>query len=1341
MCLSIWIVFLIFAQLVSSNSNPNCGFNISISSNGHDDPDCLNGESPCRTIDYAFTNCTIQNGTIFTIGPGTFTLSTHLGSIYNTSFSHLDDITIEGAGPMESIISCNSSITDNSSAVGFAFVNMTNLEISKLSFVHCGEMRPSTSKDKPSSTSFALFFVGVYIWRCVGVNISNVHINDTEGVGLVLYETGGKVDVSQSVFSNNAIPVHARDDPYLGNGGGGVHVDYSPCAPGNPDPACTTAEVEISCIYQFSKCTFLNNTAYGYYQLESSHMSQLGSNRQTFGRGGGLTVFAGSRLIVTIDIVTSLFVGNEATYGGGLFIEFGDYIKTGTLNVLNTHFIENIASQRGVNLRLSGGGGANIVFKYVEDGYSKISFSNVTFVCNKAYLGGGLLMVNADGKSGQNMYLTYSVWKENTAHFGSAVYLYTGNYDPSFFTVVRSCSFVKQSIEYNHQFHTHTEGYGTVYAYNCVVQFTGSNVFQSNVGSGLVINGGSAEVFDYSDVLFDSNSATYGGGIALYSSGYISLLDNSSTSLRFINNSATIAGGGIYVHSSGGILEDCPVYYYDTFQFIPSTWTYAQAHFCNNSASTIGGANIYVPSLTSCLWYDLKEPRLSDPQYVFKHPYWAAFTYCNINQSDSIGTGTTKFVLPDHQSEVHISVFPGEVDNLFSHFTPENDFNATTRGYFSVSLADGVEKTDTSVRIAPGSSYTSGPVQFSKNTSGSSSNGEVEIRTLIDPTVVIVLNVTLLNCPPGTHLSDKGVCVCSSESEEGHLVGLTCEAHEASNLTFILNSDYWFGYTCGDTPTTGSCPYAYCQGNSQDNNSIFWPIGTLSHALCSKGSSGVLCGSCLHGVLVLSNTYHCGTASECESLSPAGAWVLWISIQLIFTTLIVAFILIFDVKVLSGELCSFVFFCQIVHSLNLEYCMDCYPWPHVLSVFQALYGLWNLRIFSDLPIDICIRNLNAIELLAVEYVFAFYPFFLILSISLIFYFQERGWCCSCGHRLFVVGNRLLYKFRRFLASRTSLIHGISTCLVLTYGKLAYISLSILTPVTLNVPLHSNYTCPKTDLRRSYYHGDWVYFGSDGHVYFGLLAVAVVMIFIVFPPMFLMSYPILPRLVKKCSRKAGNYLERLYRRRAVLYLLDIFQAHYHKKAVFFAGVWFVYRLVLYINDAFNPLTSLVVAVQILSGNIFLLVHSILQPYKSKLYNVIDVLFFVTIATISMIILYSQASTVAPKAILGVVIYILLSLPYLYFTVYIGYKVVYQVCVWCKACRGGRGERVVLRREAEGEQDYESTQDSHTDGREWLRGDMVYDDDDDDVWSDRSEVEEDSDLGKVVESSLSVKPVSS
>jgi hypothetical protein len=45
----------------------------------------------------------------------------------------------------------------------------------------------------------------------------------------------------------------------------------------------------------------------------------------------------------------------------------------------------------------------------------------------------------------------------------------------------------------------------------------------------------------------------------------------------------------------------------------------------------------------------------------------------------------------------------------------------------------------------------------------------------------------------------------------------------------------------------------------------------------------------------------------------------------------------------------------------------------------------------------------------------------------------------------------------------------------------------------------------------------------------------------------------------------------------------------------------------------------------------------------------------------------------------------------------------------------------------------------DGREWLRGDMVYDDDDDQ--SDDSEVKEGSNQVKVIEFTLSAKTISS
>ena len=1313
--MSVILMVFIAAPLSHSDPLPDCALNVSISVDGHDGPKCLNGTIPCKTLGHAF-NCTIKDSTTFTIGPGSFTLSTSLGSIYNTSFAHINDMTIAGAGPTESIINCNSSITGNSRGFGFAFVNMTNVKIFNLSFVRCGEMRPSTSIAKPADTSHAQFFVGVYIWRCTNVTMDHIHINNTEGVGLVVYETGGRVSVSHSVFYNNAIPLHALSDPQLANGGGGVNVEFPYCPPGRFDGPCNQTIISNS-EYHFKHCVFLNNTAYGYYQKESSKISQTDNDHQLFGRGGGLCIFfsgyAGNVDSNIIILENSTFEGNEAAYGGGLYVDFTD--ETGgtvTINK-NSYFIQNSCSQLSADLLLGGGGGVRFAVTSLN-GYAAglLDLSDTHFVQNKAYLGGGLLTIFNlfNPKIASAILLTNSTWEGNTAHLGSAVCLYT-TAPQAVIAEVSGCFFKDQSIvKYEPQLNTHTEGYGTVYVFNTNVAWQGENRFLSNVGSGLVVVGG---LMAFSDqIVFDSNVAANGGGIAIYAHGILELSDNSL--VHFINNSAT-AGGAIYVQSSGGWEQECFVQFESNKP--PSTWSKQNLsiYFCDNSA-VVGGSDIYSSSVVPCLWYD-NETNLSDPRFVFKPPYWSAFEYCNNSQSDnSVSTGTTRFAPHGNQTQVDIIGIPGQFYNLLNYFTPEDDMDVNVSSVFSV--RPSINNANASIMVLPGSTYTSGLVRFSKKSGSASSKDVMEVRTLTEPIIIIRINVSLLECPPGSHFSDSE-CVCSSTVQKGYLPGLNCSGGGDVNITVALSPDYWFGYinypNDNQHPASGPCPPKYCSGLGNINISDLY---VHNKSFCPPGSSGVLCSECSCGVHVLSETLHCCNQTECGSLSTVGAWFLWVSIELGFTTLIVCFILIFDVKILGGELCSFVFFCQILHSLNLLYCADCYHWPNVLGVFKTLYGLWNLRFFSGLPVNICIKDWNAIELLALEYIFAFYPFLLILLIGLVFYFQEQGWCCSCSYRLFISANRGLYRFRRFLASRTSLIHGIATCLVLTYGKLAYISLSILTPITLSVPVGSNHTTtpgPLLSLYRAYYHGDWVYFGGQYHVYFGLLAIAVVIVFIILPPLFLMSYPVLPRVVGKCSHKVGTRLNNLYRRRTVFYLLDIFQAHYHKEFLFFACVWFVYRLVLYINDAFNEDVSLTLTIQVLCGAVFLLFHSILQPYKRRVYNIIDSLFFVNIIAISTVLLCSQ-STVIPKDILEVLLYILLVLPYLYFLLFVGYKVIRQVFTWCRLCRGGDGEQARLNREEGNREDYESIRGSHGDGEnEWVREELIYDDYDDDIES--------------------------
>ena len=51
-------------------------------------------------------------------------------------------------------------------------------------------------------------------------------------MGLVLYETGGRVSINSSVFHHNGIPENMPDTLC---GGGGVNIEFPYCPPGHYD--------------------------------------------------------------------------------------------------------------------------------------------------------------------------------------------------------------------------------------------------------------------------------------------------------------------------------------------------------------------------------------------------------------------------------------------------------------------------------------------------------------------------------------------------------------------------------------------------------------------------------------------------------------------------------------------------------------------------------------------------------------------------------------------------------------------------------------------------------------------------------------------------------------------------------------------------------------------------------------------------------------------------------------------------------------------------------------------------------------------------------------------------
>ena len=1271
----------------------DCAKLIHVNVNGTDSPTCLQGNGSCETLHYAFTNCTITNSTQFLIGPGTFSLTQDLGTIHDTPLSGLEGLVVKGSGAEETIVDC-------SNASGLAFVNMTNLTISDLTLFNCSQSRPSTSIGNVSEPHTVPFEVGLYIWRCRDVVIENVYINETIGVGLVLYETVGRVSINSSVFHHNGIPENMTDTLY---GGGGVNIEFPYCPPGHYDDDECGKELS-GAEYLINNCSFTENTARIISQYDTQFITPNRSIHQTFGRGGGMAIFfSGNSSNNVINVTDCKFLNNQASFGGGLFCEFHDRAQNNTFSV-HISFFQNNTCYNNTNADGGGGGGVRIAFlSYTEvDSIAgnEIYIGQSNFVKNTALFGGGVSFLTGREQNvfdaSNQLEMDTCTFVGNVARVGSAVCLLPWSLVSSGvhpIVTIRDCIFFGNSVDYDHN-DLFMMGMGTFYSYGVQFDVDKSCIFDSNKGSAIVVVGTGANFKQNTSGIFRYNFARDGGGIAAFASGWVTLYDGSELSFKY--NKAAGKGGAVYSESSGGhqILasRDCMFRYYEWWKSA-AEWD-CKLHFVNNIASN-GGSDIYVSSVYPCMWGSSGgsvNDSLSARESVFRPPVWKAFKYDDGN--GSIWTAASKIL--SRGGKISVSTFPGQLINLNAHhnFDPVDDFNnpVTVPFYASVKVSNVTEER-IPIQVSSDYTYTVRDISLVKEKGIEEEvRREVELRTLFDPVMVFHFNATITSCPPGTtkvtsstdspiplSSGDNTVlydrCDCSSgSSSPGYLRGIICY-NDGNKIELFRNNHYWVGYIGPPHHqlVSGDCPYCNVSESSVSRN-VPLNLTNPVEGTCRSFHEGVLCGNCTYGVILTSvaPTFECGS-EKCRESSSAGAWMLWFTLQLFLSTLVIAIVLLLDFNVVGGALCSFVFFNQVALSLNLQYCAC-----DEHGIFQYLlipYEFWSLQFGQLVPHSwshlFCVSELHyPMQVLALDYIFAFYPFLLVILIWVLGYCQDRGWCCRCCHNLCVKVNLFFYRLRQLLAQRTSLVHGIATCLVLTYGKLATISLHILTPGPLNLPTGNN--AIKTGLTRAYFSGDWIFFGYP-HAYFGVLAIAVLLTGVILPPLFLFSYPVLPQVATKCSSRLGDKLNRFYNRRFVFHLLTIFQGHYKARYHFYAGMWFVYRLLLYFNDAFNIEYYLLYFVQILCGVSFLLIHALMQPCQQKKHFVIDCLLFTNIIVLSCLAHLAGHTDEQPELypeLYVAAIAILLIVPYIFFFGVIAYRIVQKVRE--RFCNKGRGQ---------------------------------------------------------------------
>ena len=195
-----------------------------------------------------------------------------------------------------------------------------------------------------------------------------------------------------------------------------------------------------------------------------------------------------------------------------------------------------------------------------------------------------------------------------------------------------------------------------------------------------------------------------------------------------------------------------------------------------------------------------------------------------------------------------------------------------------------------------------------------------------------------------------------------------------------------------------------------------------------------------------------------------------------------------------------------------------------------------------------------------------------------------------------------------------------------------------------------------------YNGAVEYFGTQ-HLPHAVVAIIVVIIFVLLPPLAMILYPF--KCVQRCLTRC-----RLHRP-ALVAFMDAFQGCYKdgtnctRDLRFFSAVYFILRVVvftMYIAFAQVNLYQSLQFCNILMATALTVFVAVVRPYKKNLYNNIDTAMIAFCIIIASACLY-KTTLKEPRLQYNIFLYLLLSIPFLVATCYI----LFHFCIFIRVNR--------------------------------------------------------------------------
>ena len=257
-----------------------------------------------------------------------------------------------------------------------------------------------------------------------------------------------------------------------------------------------------------------------------------------------------------------------------------------------------------------------------------------------------------------------------------------------------------------------------------------------------------------------------------------------------------------------------------------------------------------------------------------------------------------------------------------------------------------------------------------------------------------------------------------------------------------------------ESTEVGPCPYiTRYNTNTTIVDHVFYiqlpsNVSLLNNFMCGPlNREGTLCGKCKdgYGIALYSYTLEC---SKCWG--HGYGWVLYYFLELFPITVLYFLVVIFHIRATSSPLSALGFMSQIiVYTFRLNVALLLYVENELkgfsyvtVQVLLTLCGIWSLDFFCSVIPPFCVSsNVKTYHGLALEYLVAFYPIFLIFITYVCIKLHDNNfrpvvWLWKPFHRHFVY-------FRRRWDPKASIINAFTTFLLLSFSKILFISFTLL----------------------------------------------------------------------------------------------------------------------------------------------------------------------------------------------------------------------------------------------------------------------------------------------------------